>query len=68
MKATTNILPASIEFRAIELILKGTDPIEAVKQALIDETNMIGSLINSNSKLSERGKIASDYLFNRYVK
>ena len=44
---------------------QGMDAIEAVKQALIEETNFIGSLINSSSKLTSRGQIAADYTFNR---
>lgn len=63
-----NLLSPSVELRALELINKGVDVVEAVKQALINETNMIGSLINSNSRLSERGKVASEHLFNRYNK
>ena len=65
MKTTENILPASIEFRALNFMSQGMDAIEAVKQALIEETNFIGSLINSSSKLTSRGQIAADYTFNR---
>jgi hypothetical protein len=67
-KTMTNLIPASIEFRAAELMLKGMDPIEAVKQALIDEMNLIGSLVTSSNKVSKRGRIASEYLLNRYTK
>lgn len=61
-----NLLTPSIEKRATELMLSGIEVMDAVKQALIEETNMIGSLITSSNRLTERGRIASDVLFNRY--
>ena len=66
MKTTSTISP-SIERRAMDLIqYKGMEPLEAVKQALIDEMDFIGDLTNGGTALSERGKIAADYLFERY--
>lgn len=62
----TTLITPSIEKRATELMLTGIEPLQAVKQALIDEMNFIGELINSSNGLTERGKIASDYLFQRY--
>lgn len=64
----TNFITPSIELRATELMLKGMEPIEAVKQALVDEMNLIGSLMTSSNKVSKRGRITSDYLLNRYTK
>lgn len=61
-----NLITPSIEKRATELMLTGMEPLQAVKQALIDEMNFIGELINSSNGLTERGKIASEFLFNRY--
>lgn len=61
-----NLLSPSIEKRATELMLSGVEVMDAVKQALIEETNMIGSLITSSSRLTERGQIASAEMFNRY--
>lgn len=60
------LIPINIEKRAIELILNGVDPVDALKQSLIDECNLIGSLITSANQLTERGKIASEYLLSRY--
>lgn len=60
----TNILPASIELRAIELMKNGYEPLEAVKQAIINENNMISSCLNG-SFLSEKGKVARDYIADR---
>lgn len=60
-KNTEIMLSESITFRALELIKSGFEPIQAVKQALIDETNFLGTLVNG-SHLSERGKIASEHL------
>lgn len=66
----TQLIPESIEHRAIELYNTGmySDIISAVKQAIVDEQNLIGSLLTSSSKLTSRGKIASDHLFNKIYK
>lgn len=61
----SNFITPSIEKRASELMLSGMEPIQAVKQALIDEMNLIGSLITSSNQLTERGQIASDFLRNK---
>ena len=63
-----NLLTPSIEKRATELMLNGLNPIEAVKQALVDENNLIGSLIDSANNLSDRGVMASNFLFKKYIK
>ena len=63
-----NLLSPSIEKRATELMLSGVEVMEAVKQALIEETNMIGSLITSGNQLTERGQIASNRVFNNFMK
>ena len=60
------MIPSTIEKRAIELMLNGMDVIAALKQAIIDEQNLIGSLINSSNQLTDRGQIASNHLFERY--
>lgn len=62
-----NLLTPSIEKRASELMLTGMDAIEAVKTALIDEMNMIGSLIEGSHTFTERGLIARDEIFKRYT-
>mgnify|MGYP003405377141 CR=1 FL=1 len=62
-----NLLTKSVEFRAIELIKKGVDPIEAVKQSLVEEMDLIGRLLTSSSKLSEKGKAVSEVLFSSYL-
>jgi len=62
-----NLLPTSIEKRALDLIATGTDIIEAIKQALIEEQNMIGSLLDGSSNLTSRGEIARDEMFERYM-
>jgi hypothetical protein len=60
------LLTPSIEKRATELMLSGVEVMEAIKTALIEESNMIGSLITSGNRLTERGKIARDEMFNRF--
>ena len=62
----TTLLTPSTEKRATELMLSGVEVMEAIKIALIEETNMIGSLITSGNRLTERGKIARDEMFNRF--
>lgn len=62
----TKLITPSIEKRASELMLNGMEPVQAVKQALIDEIDLIGSLINSSNHLTQRGQIASGYLFEKY--
>lgn len=59
------MLSESVTKRALELIENGFDIIDAVKQAIIDDTNFIGTLLKG-SELSERGKIANNYLFEKY--
>jgi len=62
-----NLITPSIEKRALELIANGMDVLEAVKTALIDETNILGSLIDGQN-FTEKGKVARDYVFNNYMK
>ena len=63
-----NLITPSIEKRALELIANGMDILEAVKTALIDETNMIGSLLDGSSRLTEKGEIAKDKCFDSFMK
>lgn len=35
------LIPPTIEYRALEYVQKGIDPVEAVKQAITDENNLI---------------------------
>lgn len=47
--------------RATDLTISGMDAIEAMKQALLEEMNFLGSLCDG-SRLSRRGQVAADYL------
>lgn len=58
---TQNIIPASIEMRAMKFISKGVDVIEAVKMAIEEEMNFLGSLYDGGF-LSERGKKVNDIM------
>jgi hypothetical protein len=67
----TQLLPSSIEERAIELILKGIDPIEAVKQAIHAENALIEEMIERRTARSikateqiKRNVFALSNLFN----
>ena len=46
----------SVEERAINLIINGVDPIEAVKQAIIEEQNLIEEMIAQNTERSKQAK------------
>lgn len=61
----TNILPATIEMRAIKFISKGFQVIEAVKMAIEEEHNMICSLITDAGFPSEKGKKVTEIMSSR---
>jgi hypothetical protein len=46
----------SVEERAINLIINGVDAIEAVKQAIIEEQNLIEEMIAQNTERSKQAK------------
>ena len=46
----------SVEERAINLIINGVDPIEAVKQAIIEEQKLIEEMIAQNTERSKQAK------------
>lgn len=48
------ILSASIEERAIELIINGIDPIEAIKQAIQQEQKLIEEMIAQQSQRAKQ--------------
>lgn len=62
----TNLLPASIEYRAIELMKNGFEPLEAVKRAIEIENSMIESLIGDGGFLTKKGKVANEYTANKF--
>ena len=51
-----NLLPKSIEERAINLILKGVDAIQAVKQAIQEEQKLIEEMIAQQTERSIKAK------------
>jgi hypothetical protein len=53
-KKQNKMLSKSIEERAINLIIKGIDPIEAVKQAIIEENNFISEMIEQRTERSKK--------------
>jgi hypothetical protein len=66
-----NFLNKSTEKRALDLIIeKGLNPLDAVKQALTEEMELINSMFNATgNKLSERGQLVCDRMMNRtYIK
>jgi hypothetical protein len=46
----------SVEERAINLIINGVDPIEAVKQAIQEEQKLIEEMIAQNTERSKQAK------------
>jgi len=57
------MLSKSVEKRALELIIeKNLDIIEAVKQALVEDTNFASEMIEQRT---ERAKEAKEVVFNR---
>lgn len=52
MKNNLNI-SATIEERAIQLILQGIEPLDAISQAITDENNLIGELISNTTSRSQ---------------
>ena len=51
-----NILSKSIEERAINLVINGINPIEAVKQAIIEENKLISEMIEQRTERSKKAK------------
>lgn len=57
------MLSKSVEKRALDLIVEqGLDIIEAVKQALVEDTNFASEMIEQRT---ERAKEAKEVVFNR---
>ena len=66
-----NLLSKATEERALNLIIeKGLNPLDAVKQALTEEMELMNSMFNATgSNLSERGQLVCDKMMNRtYIK
>lgn len=63
---TTNLLPASIELRAMKMIENGMDILEAVKAAILEENRMIDSCLADGGFLSAKGKVANEYTANKF--
>lgn len=51
-----NLISKSVQERAINLIIKGVDPIEAVKQALIEDTKFAEEMIAQTTERSKKAK------------
>ena len=51
-----NLLSKSIEERAINLIIKGIEPLEAVKLAIIEEQKLISELLEQTTERSKKAK------------
>jgi hypothetical protein len=51
-----NILSKSIEERAINLVINGIEPIEAVKQAIIEENKLISEMIEQRTERSKKAQ------------
>ena len=51
-----NLISKSVQERAINLIIKGVDPIEAVKQALIEDTKLAEEMIAQTTERSRKAK------------
>ena len=51
-----NLLSKSIEERAINLIIKGIEPLEAVKLAIIEEQKLISELLDQTTERSKKAK------------
>lgn len=52
----TKLFSKSIEEQAINLIINGIDPIEAVKQAIQNEQKLIAELLEQNTERSKKAK------------
>lgn len=52
----TTLFSKSIEEQAINLIINGIDPIEAVKQAIQNEQKLIAELLEQNTERSKKAK------------
>lgn len=64
---TQNILPETIEMRAMNHINKGVEIIEAVKLAIEEELNFLASLYDGGF-VSERGNKVTEIMSNRIWK
>jgi hypothetical protein len=51
-----NLISKSVEERAINLIIKGVDPIEAVKQALTEDSKFAEEMIAQTTERSKKAK------------
>ena len=56
VKQMETLLSKSIEERAINLMIKGIDAIEAVKQAIIEEQKFIEEMIAQQTERSVKAK------------
>jgi len=51
-----NLLSKSVEERAIQLIINGIDTLEAIKQAINEEQDLIEEMIAQNTERSKKAK------------
>jgi hypothetical protein len=51
-----NLLSKSIENAAINLIINGVDPLEAVKIAIQNEMNLISEMVEQSTERSKKAK------------
>lgn len=51
-----NLLSKSIEERAINLIVNGVDPLEAIKLAIVEEQKLISELLEQTTERSKKAK------------
>lgn len=58
-------IPTSVENRAIDFILNGMEPLEAIKKALEVENNLISEIIE---RRTDRSKVAAKVICNRVYK
>jgi hypothetical protein len=51
-----SLLSKSIEERAINLIVKGIEPLEAVKIAIVEEQKLISEMLEQTTERSKKAK------------
>ncbi len=51
-----NLLSKSVEESAINLIINGVDPIEAIKIAILNEQNLISEMLEQSTERSKKAK------------
>ena len=62
MEATDNILPKSIQERAIQNVISGMEPEEAIKKAFEQEEEFIYSLLGPCGNLSKIGNQVAEVI------